>query len=103
MIDRRWHLRIKTSAQVVVVGASSPCLGTLRDLSCSGARVQLASGQVRRGTTLDLLLQLSGRAYKRVRAKVVSSGPDGVGLKFDDVLDRSFFHSLALRSLSSSI
>jgi hypothetical protein len=98
MKDRRWHLRVKTSAQVVVVGATSPCIATLENISRSGA---LVSGPpaVPTGTPLNLILQLSAQSFKQVTGQVVSAGPKGLGLEFDSVLDAPMFERLALRNL----
>jgi hypothetical protein len=99
MKDRRWHLRVKTSAKVVVVGAQSPCIGILQDISRSGARVSVASSELAPGTPLNLILQLSARSFKQVTGQVVHSGPVGVSLEFDNVLEGPLFERLALRNL----
>ena len=92
MNERRWNLRIKSSSPVVVTGEKARCIAKLENISRSGARIDGSTGASAAsvGSCLKLVLQLSAQAFHHVTATVVASGPDGVGLEFERVLERGF-------------
>ncbi len=87
MGDLRSELRMAAdkAVKVVLVDGSLACLGTLLDLSLSGARVRILL-PIEAGRKIDLIFD---DQQQRIRATVIWASETEIGISFDQVMTRS--------------
>ncbi len=96
-MERRWTTRTKLAVDVdLAVNGEGHIVCKTSDIGLGGAYVTHAYGALPNGENVELIFRLNGSPTleeHKIRAKVVRSTADGVGLMFRD------FDAVAFRSL----